>query len=103
MPRKLSAHDAEVLRVAESYYNRGYAVWADNLADYDYPQPKTIGGYIPDVYAKERPEDGRVKPTHVLVEVDTKNSQDDDQLWAFFEWEMNKVDSFHKKVRHIVI
>jgi len=43
-----SKHDTEVRRIARDLKNKGYEVKADVKG---FPQPKTVGGYRPDVVA----------------------------------------------------
>ena len=59
-----SKHDRKVQQIARDYKARGYNVSADAAG---YPQPPTIGGYIPDVVA--------TKGGHqTIVEVETPDS-----------------------------
>ena len=59
-----SKHDVEVRKIAKHYERKGYNVRADVRG---YPQPRTIGGYRPDVIAKR----GREQK---IVEVETPDS-----------------------------
>lgn len=61
-----SKHDRAVQRAADSYSRQGFDVTADIKG---YQQPKTIGGYRPDVVAKR----GRER---IIVEVETPDSVD---------------------------
>ena len=63
-----SAHDAEVRRVAKQLKGQGYDVTADVRG---YPQPKTIGGYRPDVVGK-RGGQRRIVEVETSESVDTK-------------------------------
>ena len=72
-----SKHDAEVDRIARNYECQGYEVKADIAG---YPQPKTIGGYRPDVVAINGSD-------RKIVEVETTKSvnstRDQNQQAAF--------------------
>lgn len=63
-PISQTKHDRRVKREARNYQGRRYSVEADIPG---YPQPRTIGGYRPDVIA--------IKGTYVsIVEVETPDS-----------------------------
>ena len=59
-----SKHDTEVRRIAKDLKNKGYEVKADVKG---YSQPKTVGGYRPDVVATK----GKQRK---IVEVETTES-----------------------------
>ena len=88
-----SRHDAEVARIAEYYKKQGYKVKADVKG---YAQPDTIGGYRPDVVAKQG-------STRRIVEVETKQSaegaRDRKQQAAFRRSaSRSKATTFRRKV-----
>ena len=62
--RSQSKHNAEVRRTAKSLEGQGYDVKADVKG---FPQPRTIGGYRPDVVATKGGE-------RKIVEVETPDS-----------------------------
>jgi hypothetical protein len=103
MNRQLDAHDAKVLLIANAYATRGYLVRAGGLAEYGYQQPEMLGGHVPDVYAVERPGNGRAKPTHFLIEVDVEGNVDPEQLRAFRDWEENETSSFNRRFLYFLI
>ena len=61
-----SRHDTEVRRIARDLKNKGYEVKADVKG---FPQPKTVGGYRPDVVATK----GKQRK---IIEVETTESVD---------------------------
>ena len=69
MPRSKksqSKHDSEVRRLARELLDKGYEVEADIKG---FKQPKTIGGYRPDVIGNKGKE-------RKIIEVETQDSKD---------------------------
>lgn len=68
-PRQQTKHDKEVKRISDYYKNLGFKVKADIKGE---EKPNTIKNKRPDVFAKKGKEE-------IIVEVETKDSDDIDQ------------------------
>ncbi len=92
-PSSQSKHNQEVKRLANEYKDKGYKVEADITG---FPQPKTVGGFRPDIKAKKGGQE-------TIIELETLDSVDSTrdvkQKGAFQDWSsQNKKHHFKQKI-----